>query len=80
MNKTLVEILGWYGTAAILLAFALSSFGLLSPASTVYQLLNLTGALSIFADTMMKKDYQPATLNIVWAIIALISLLKTFFV
>jgi len=80
MNKTVIEILGWYGAAAILLAFALSSFGVLSPASLIYQILNLTGALSIFADTMTKKDYQPATLNIVWAMIALVSLLRTFFV
>jgi len=45
MNKNLLdEIIGWYGMAAILSAYALVSFNFLSSFSIIYQLLNFTGA------------------------------------
>jgi hypothetical protein len=76
MRKNLgIEIFGWYGAAAILLAFALASFGVLVPQSLPYQILNLTGAAGIVAASYSKKDYQPAALNLVWALVALVALL-----
>jgi hypothetical protein len=45
MNRNLIdEIIGWYGTAAILLAYALVSFNFLSASSIIYQVINFTGA------------------------------------
>ena len=38
-----LEIVGWYGTGAIVLAYALVSFSVLNPTDLIYQLLNLTG-------------------------------------
>ncbi len=72
-----IEIFGWYGAAAIIVAYGLSSFLILSPDSFWYQFLNLTGALGIVAVSFYKKTYQPGVLNSVWAIIALIALVKT---
>lgn len=76
MKDRVIEILGWYGICAILLAYALVSFDILVPSNPTYQILNLTGALGIVADTLYKKDYQPAVLNIVWAVVGLVALLK----
>lgn len=80
MKHKLVEALGWYGAAAIITAYGLVSFQLLNPESTLYQLLNLTGALGIIADTYTKKDYQPLVLNIFWLAIAILALLRTFII
>lgn len=45
MNKNLIdEVVGWYGMAAILSAYALVSFNFLPASNIIYQLLNFTGA------------------------------------
>ena len=67
---------GWYGVLAILLAYLLVSFNLLPAASLSYQLLNLTGAGGIVVEALSKKDAQPAVLNAVWAIIALLAIAR----
>lgn len=79
MKKLLAEIVGWYGTVAIVAAYALVSFAVISSDSLIYQFLNLTGALGIVIISLTKKAYQPATLNIIWAIIALVALSKIVF-
>jgi len=75
-KKTAEEIIGWYGTIAIVLAYALSSFGILNPDNLIYQLLNATGALGIVLISLRKKAYQPGVLNIIWTVIALIAIIK----
>lgn len=75
-QKIINEAIGWYGTCAIILAYALTSFGYLSPSTLLYQLLNITGALGIVFISLKKKAYQPGVLNIIWAVIALIAILR----
>ena len=78
-KKNLIsEIVGWYGTVAIVLAYALLSFGMMTADSFMYQLLNFTGAIGIVVISLLKKAYQPATLNIIWAVIGLVALVKMF--
>ena len=72
--KTFIEIYGWYGALAIIAAYALVSFSLIQPTSLTYQTLNVTGALGIY-----KKAYQPGILNMVWAIIAVVAIMKLLF-
>ena len=75
-NKKIAELFGWYGAAAILLAYALASFKTISIDGYIYQLLNLTGALGLVGISLIKKARQPAALNIVWAIIALATIIS----
>ncbi|MFH1181559.1 MAG: hypothetical protein V1702_01240 [Candidatus Woesearchaeota archaeon] len=75
-QKIIDETIGWYGASAILLAYALVSFNFLSPSTFLYQILNVTGALGIVYISFKKKAYPPGVLNIVWAIIALIAIIK----
>ena len=75
-NNLFFEIIGWYGTVAIILAYAMLSFGMMTSNSFIYQLLNFTGAIGIVMISLIKKAYQPAALNIIWAVIGLIALLK----
>lgn len=74
MKKNLIEILGWYGTIAIVLAYALVSFSVLSSDSIWFQLLNGTGAVGIVVISLSKKAYQPGILNIIWTLIAVIAI------
>jgi len=77
INKSnIAEVVGWYGTFAILLAYALLSFKIIPASGLLYQLLNLTGAVGIVVISLAKKAKQPAILNIVWAIIALIAIIS----
>lgn len=75
----LEEIVGWYGAGAILVAYALVSFKVLSPTGALYQILNLTGAIGIIWISVVKKVYQPAALNVVWALVALVALIQILF-
>jgi hypothetical protein len=79
MRKKFIEAFGWYGTVAIVSAYALVSFSALVPTSIWYQLLNGTGALGIVAISLYKRAYQPGVLNIIWSIIAVIAILKIIF-
>jgi hypothetical protein len=74
MKKNLIEIFGWYGTVAIVLAYILVSFSVISSSSLWYQLLNGTGALGLVADSMYKKDYQPEVLNLIWVFISVVAI------
>ncbi len=77
MKNMFIELLGWYGTAAIIIAYALSSFGVLESHDVLYQLMNATGALGIIVVSFKKKVYQPAVLNVVWLAIAAIGIIKS---
>lgn len=76
--KVFLQIIGWYGVFAILLAYALVSFSFLLSDSWLYQALNATGAIGIVIETYSKRDYQPALLNAVWTLIALVALGRLF--
>lgn len=70
------EIAGWYGTAAILAAYALSSFDVLHSGDRAYQLLNLTGALGVAWVCWRKRTWQAFWLEAIWATIALVALAR----
>lgn len=77
MNKNFLdEIIGWYGMAAILAAYFLVSFGFLSVSGVFYQVINFTGAGGVAYISFKKNAKQPAVLNVVWAIIALIAIVR----
>lgn len=73
-----VEGLGWYGAIAVLAAYLLLSMEVIDQ-GLVYQLLNVTGAAGIFAISLAKKTWQPVALNVIWALIALVALLRMSF-
>lgn len=64
---------GWYGSVAIVAAYAANSHGWLER-GTLYQLLNLTGALGVGLVCWRKRAWQPMSLEVVWALVALSAL------
>ena len=79
MKNKLIEALGWYGAVAIVGAYALNSFSLISTQDLLYQLLNFTGAIGIVIISFYKKAYQPGVLNLIWSFIAFFALLNIVF-
>ncbi|MBU2592356.1 hypothetical protein KKD61_02765 [Patescibacteria group bacterium] len=75
-SKIIEEVIGWYGTIAIVGAYALLNFNVISAGGMAYQLLNATGALGIVVSSFRKKAYQPGILNIIWTIIAITAIIK----
>lgn len=76
MKQKLLQLFGWYGTIAIVAAYFLVSFGILTADSFWFQFLNVTGALGIVVVSLMRKAYQPAVLNIVWTVIGIIAIIR----
>lgn len=76
MKNKAISFAGWYGVLAILVAYALVTFNIVVAKSYVYQSLNLTGAVGLVVVATSKKDAQPATLNVIWAIIALVAMVQ----
>lgn len=75
-RNALPEIAGWYGAAAIVAAYALVSFEVVESDSALFQTLNLTGALGIVWVSVIKRAWQPAALNVMWAVIAAVALIS----
>jgi hypothetical protein len=71
-----IEVLGWYGLAAVVLAYGTVSLSFISPNSYIYQLLNLTGSFGLGSVAFVKRAYQNGVLNVVWAAIAIIALTR----
>lgn len=77
--KKMAEVAGWYGIVAILGAYALVSFSVIESGSFIYQALNLTGALGVIWISYIKGVKQSVVLNVVWALIALVAIVKLVF-
>ena len=77
-KQRFAESAGWYGTAAILAAYTLVSFNVISGDSLYFQLLNLTGALGIIAIATYKNVKQTIVLNIFWGVIAVAAIVRIF--
>jgi len=75
-SHLVIEIVGWLGVGLIIVAYALLSFSILESRNGVYQIMNLLGSVGIIINSFAKKDYQPAALNIVWALIAIFALIN----
>jgi hypothetical protein len=71
-----LEAIGWYGPVAYGIGFALASFGVIEARSYAFQLLNLTGGLAIIAISLSKKVYQSVVVNVLFVVIALITLVQ----
>ena len=72
----LIEAMGWAGTLLLLGAYALTSSGRLSGQSAGYHALNALGAAGVAASVVARGAWPVATLEIVWAMIGVVALLR----
>ena len=77
MMTLLIDGVGWLGAAALILAYALVSSKRLSGHALPFQLLNLVGGVCLIINTLYYKAYPSSFLNLVWAIIALATIIRS---
>ncbi|MCH6554108.1 MAG: hypothetical protein IH793_08125 [Acidobacteria bacterium] len=75
-NEALVDIVGWIGAIALLVAYALISAQRVEGDSTSYQSLNLVGSVLLIVNTVYYRAYPSAFLNLVWGAIAVYAIGK----
>lgn len=73
--KLIIDIIGWIGSAEVILAYGLNSYGKINSSSWVYQALNLTGGIFLIINTVYYGSYPSTAINVVWVIIASIALI-----
>ncbi|MEK7498820.1 MAG: hypothetical protein AAB611_03110 [Patescibacteria group bacterium] len=71
-----LQIIGWLGTALVVLGYFLVSSNRMRGTSTAYQLINLFGALFLGIHMALLRTWPGLTLQIVWGIIAIFSLIR----
>ena len=69
-------LFGWFGVGLILVAYFLVSFELILPKDIIYISMNILGSAGIIVSSFKKKDMQPVVLNIIWLLVAIISLIR----
>jgi hypothetical protein len=73
-----IEIFGWIGSAAVILAYALISTNKVQNNSSLYHVLNLGGSICLIVNTGYYRAYPSAFVNVVWSGIALFALVRIF--
>lgn len=77
MNNTLlIDLTGWIGVAALLIAYALVSMRKLEGDSLAYQALNVTGGALLIVNSFYYGAYPSVGVNIAWIGIALFTLAR----
>ncbi|MDP3966559.1 MAG: hypothetical protein Q8Q04_03445 [archaeon] len=77
-RKVFAEVVGWIGMTLILLAYFLVSYGIVKGESLTYQLINLVAVFGTFYNAYYNKSKPLMTLQLVWGLIALISIIKIY--
>ena len=78
MASLIVDVIGWAGTALVLLAYLLITSKRLGSESKLYQGMNLFGAVGLIVNTFVNGAYPSTGLNIAWVLIALYGITKGF--
>ena len=73
-NKSL-EIIGWIGTLLILVSYSLLAMGVIGNVP-LYHWLVLAGSIGVAAISYRKKAWQPFVLNVIFAVLACIALIR----
>ena len=75
-NSSLIDIAGWIGVAALLIAYALVSTRRIEGDSVVYQLLNMTGGALLIVNSSYYRAYPSVGVNVAWIGIAIYALTR----
>lgn len=71
-----IEIIGWVGTAFVVLAYSLNTTGRIKASDKSYLLLNLFGSIGIIINSFSHGAIPSVGLNAVWLGIAIYGLYK----
>lgn len=74
--ELLIDVLGWLGAAALLLAYALVSTRRLVGDAPAYQGLNMLGGVLLIINSAYHGAYPSVGVNIIWIVIAGLTLAR----
>ncbi|GAB4420296.1 MAG: hypothetical protein Kow002_08570 [Anaerolineales bacterium] len=74
MMQIAVDVLGWIGAVAYLVAYALVSLKKVEGDSLLFQGINIIAGILLIVNTVYWKAYPSAALNLAWIGIALFTL------
>ena len=72
----IIDIVGWIGSARVVIVYALNMYKKLAPDTLAYYLLNITGSACLIANTIYHHAIPSALVNIVWIFLALLAMFK----
>jgi len=75
-HNVLIDITGWLGAIALLLAYALVSTRRIEGDALPYQLLNLAGGALLIANSFYYGAFPSVGVNVVWIGIALFAIYR----
>jgi hypothetical protein len=75
-TNTLIDIVGWVGAVALLMAYTFISTRRMEGDSARYQLLNLGGSALLMVNSFFYGAYPSSIVNIVWISIAMFTMLR----
>jgi hypothetical protein len=78
MQKTLIDVIGWIGTALLLLAFFLVSTRRTQGDTQLYQGLNILGSGMLIVNSFYYGAFPSVGVNVAWIAIAVFALLRKF--
>jgi hypothetical protein len=65
-----VDIIGWVGSAFVVLAYALNMFKRMEADSLSYYLLNVVGSACLIINTLYHHAVPSAVVNMIWVLLA----------
>lgn len=79
MKSRILEISGWIGVILVLSSYALLSLGIVDGQSLIYHGLILVGSLGLVVISWYKRVFQPALLNIVFCVLAVVAIIRILY-
>ena len=74
--KITIDIIGWAGSAMIVIAYILISLHKVNAASMIYQILNVVGSALLIVHTVYYHTMPAVALNVVWLCVGIIAIIR----
>jgi hypothetical protein len=76
MYAIVIDIIGWAGSAMVIVAYALNMYKRMASDSIAYYGLNIVGSACLIVNTLYHHAVPSAVVNVVWVFIALVALIR----
>jgi hypothetical protein len=77
-NNYWIELAGWLGVLAYLIAYLLLALRILRADTLSYHLMNVIGAIGLIVNSLHTQDRQSIVVNVAWLLIGLWALYRIY--
>ena len=71
-----IDVIGWVGSAMVVIAYALNMYNRLTADALAYYLLNIIGSICLILNTVYHHAIPSAAVNIIWVLLAVVAMFK----